>query len=312
VDDEVTAICCGHSFAGEYLCGYQQPDERDMIPAMTVTMLVAALVVLAVVVAALSGRATARRSSQPRPTRERRGLKGRMDRAVLTPLGLLLVITVIACSRSGATSEKTARKLARSPQAVKARQDAEARMRKAIASWNTYTPLTLGLITVDDVCIPGQVRQWFFSSGDDQYKIRCHMYVTAYFGADPRRMADTIDGILSAGDRPGSVVPFGHDFQYARNVVDYYRGKPGDPQGPGTGEPNQLKSAGPVSLNWDQVITRGTRKLIEEPRPCAPADPPMRRCVREPEDTRVAELRHRYGAVFKLTFATSAYHVVRK
>lgn len=71
-----------------------------MIPAMTITMLVAALVVLAVVVATLTARA-----------------------------GLLLILTVIACSRFGATSEKTARKLAGNPQAVKARQNAEARMR---------------------------------------------------------------------------------------------------------------------------------------------------------------------------------------
>jgi hypothetical protein len=226
-------------------------------------MLVAALVVLAVVAVTLTGRAMARRPSQPRPMRARRGLKSRTDRA----LSLILILTVVACSRSGATSEKTARKLAGSPQAVKARQDAEASMRKAIASWNTHTPLTLGLITVDDVCIRGKAREWFFSSGDDQYTIRCSMYVTAYFGADPRRMADTIDGILSAGDRPGSVVPFGHDFQYARNVVDYYRGMPGDPQGPGTGEPNELFAAATVTLNWDQVITPGPRKLIDEPRP---------------------------------------------
>ena len=227
-------------------------------------------------------------------------------------ISLLLVLTLVACSRSGATSEKTARKLAGSPQAVKARQDAEARLRKDIASWDADTSLTLGLITVDDLCIPGKGREWFFSSGDDQHKIRCMLSVTAYFGADPRKIAGTIDGILSAGDRPGSAVPFGHDFYYARMVVDYYRGKPGDPQGPGTGEPHQLFDPS-VTLDWDQVTTRGTRRqLIDEPPPCRPDDPPLQRCVREPADTPVAALRHRYGAVFRVTFSVVDYHTVRK
>lgn len=240
-----------------------------------------------------------------------RGLKSRIDRAVLAPLGIILVLTLAACS-SGETSEKTARKLAGSPQAIKARDDAEASMRNAIAFWDAHTSLTLGLVTVDDVCIRGRGRELFSSSGDDQYKIRCLMSVTAYFGADPRHMADTIDGILSAGDRTGSVVPFGHDFQYARKVVDYYNGKPGDPQGPGTGEPTELFAAATATLNWDQVTTRVSRKLIDEPHPCAPADPPLRRCLREPANTQVTNLRRKFGTVFKLTFATSEYYVVRK
>ncbi|MEU9268801.1 hypothetical protein AB0E04_25575 [Streptomyces sp. NPDC048251] len=41
-------------------------------------------------------------------------------------------------------------------------------------------------------------------------------------------------------------------------VVDYYRGRTGDPQGPGTGEPRELFSAGTVTLDWDQVHRNGT------------------------------------------------------
>ncbi|MET7437583.1 hypothetical protein ACWERY_38085 [Streptomyces sp. NPDC004082] len=204
------------------------------------------------------------------------------------------------------------RKLAGSAEAVKARRGAETASRDTIAAWDANTPLTLGLVAVEDVCAGGKAQEWFFPSGDDQYKIRCTMFVTAYFGADPSRVADTIDGVLTAGDRTGSHVPFGHDFQYARTVVDYYRNKTDDPQGPGTGEPKELFSAGTVTLNWDQVRTRDARELIEEPHPCDPDDPPMRRCLREPASTSVADLRRKYGMVFKLTFAAKTYHVVQK
>ncbi len=236
--------------------------------------------------------------------------RSHIRRVLFFPLSVILVLSLAACGR--ATSEKTVRKLAGSSEAVKARQEAESASRDTIAAWDANTPLKLGLIAVEDVCAGGKAKEWFFPTGDDQYKIRCTMYVTAYFGADPRRVADTIDGILTAGDRTGSPIPFGHDFQYARTVVDYYRGKTRDPQGPGTGEPKELFSAGTVTLNWDQVHTRGTRELIEEPRPCATEDPPVRRCLREPESASVADLRRKYGMVFKLTFPAKDYLIVRK
>ncbi|MEV5898362.1 hypothetical protein [Streptomyces sp. NPDC052127] len=261
-------------------------------------MLVAALL-LASAVAAWPGASAPRR--QPR---------SRMRRALYLPLSVILILALAACGR--ATSEKTVRKLAGSSEATKARQGAESASRDIIAVWDTETPLTLGMIVVEDVCAGGKAKEWFFPTGDDQYKIRCTMYVTAYFGADPRRMADTLDGVLTAGDRSGSPIPFGHDFQYARTVIDYYRGKAGDPQGPGTGEPKLLFSAGTVRLNWDQVHTSGTRELIEEPHPCGSDDPPMRRCLREPASTSVADLRRKYGMVFKLTFPAKNYHVVGK
>ncbi|MGW6144789.1 hypothetical protein [Streptomyces sp. NPDC055140] len=236
--------------------------------------------------------------------------RSRIRRALALPLSVILVLVLAACG--SATSEKTVRRLAGSPEAVKARQEAESASRDTIAAWDAKTPLTLGLVVLEDSCAGGQAKEWFFQTGDDRYKIRCTMYVTAYFGADPRRVADTIDGVLTAGDRTGSPIPFGHDFQYARTVVDYYRGKTSDPQGPGTGEPKELFSAGTITLNWDQVHTRDTRELIEEPRPCTPHHPPMRRCLHEPTSTSVADLRREYGMVFQLTFPTRNYFIVWK
>ncbi|WP_432159197.1 hypothetical protein [Streptomyces sp. bgisy153] len=257
-----------------------------------------AAVVLVSVSAALSDSTTMR---QP---------KSRARRSIFFPLTIILTLALVSCGR--APSEKTVRNLAGSPDAARARQQAEEQIRYNIAYWESHTPLTLGLIALEDACGGGKETEWFFPTGDDQYKIRCTVYAAAYFGADPTNVADTIDGILAAGDLESSPVPFGHDFIYARSVVDYYRGKIGDPQGPGTGEPSQLFSAGTVRLEWDQVRQSGTRKLIAEPRPCSPSDPPLRRCLREPATTSVADLRRQHGMVFKLTFSATNYFVVRK
>lgn len=247
------------------------------------------------------------RPSSPTPCR---WWGSRIRTVLLLPLSVVLILPLAACGR--ATSEKTVRELAGSAEAVKARQEAETGIRDVIATWDTDTPLTLGLVAVEDVCVGGQAKEWFFSSGDDRYEIRCTMYVTAYFGAEPRRVADTIDGVLTAGDRTGSPIPFAHDFHYARKVVDYYRGKSGDPQGPGTGEPTELFSAGTVTLDWDQVRTASPRGAIEEPRSCAPEDRPVRRCLREPASTGVADLRRDHGMVFELSFPAHEYFTVWK
>lgn len=264
------------------------------------TVTLAAAVVPASVVAAWPGSLSLRPRS-----------RSRVRRVLFFPVTIILVLALASCGR--APSEKSVRKLADSPEAVRARQQVEEDIRNAIAYWDAHTPLTLGVVALEDACGGGKDKEWFFPTGDDTYKIRCTMYVTAYFGADPKGVADTIDGILAAGDPEVSPIPFGHDFIYARKVVDYYRGKTGDPQGPGAGEPKELFSAGTVTLNWDQVRQSGTRQLIEELRPCSPSDPPMRRCLREPAATSVADLRREYGMVFKLTFpATNYYSIVRK
>ncbi|WNF28520.1 hypothetical protein RI138_17690 [Streptomyces sp. C11-1] len=242
----------------------------------------------------------------------RRQKRSRIRRALFLPLNLNVVLVLALTACGGATSEKTVRRLADSPEAVKARQESESWSRKSVAAWDTDTPLTLGLVVLEDVCVGGQAKEWFFVTGDDQYKVNCTMRVTAYFGADPHRTAETIDGILTAGDRAESPIPFAHDFQYARKVVDYYRGKTGDPQGTGTGEPRELFAAATIRLTWDQVRSGDTRELIEEPRPCASPGPTMRRCLHEPPSTSVADLRREYGMVFKLTLPTQQYFTVGK
>ncbi|WP_416964009.1 hypothetical protein [Streptomyces sp. Agncl-13] len=232
--------------------------------------------------------------------------------AILGAVCGVALLVVSACSQDGAISPKKVRELAGSTEAVRAREQVEQGFRKTIAHWDAHTALTLGLVTVDDSCAGGQAKEWFFQDGDDQYRIRCTMHVDAYFGADPHHVSDTIDGILTAGDPDGSPIPFGHDFDYATRVVDYYRGKTGDPQGPGTGEPAQLFNAGTVTLGWDQVRQKGRRALIEEPPACLPGAPPVRRCLREPASTGVTDIRREYGMVFKLAFSYREYFTVYK
>ncbi len=231
-------------------------------------------------------------------------------RVIGLPFTIVLVLVLAACGR--ATSEKTVRKLAGSPEALKARQEVELASRDVIAVWDAETPLTLGLVVLEDVCVGGSAKELFLPTGSDRYKIKCTMSVAAYFGADPRRMADTIDGVLSAGDRTGPPIPFDHEFHYARAVVDYYRGKAGDPQGPGTGEPTHLSGGTTLTLSWDQVRSGNTGQLIEEPRPCSPHDPPVRRCLNEPASTSVADLRREYGMVFKITMPVKNYFTIWK
>ncbi|MFI1190256.1 hypothetical protein [Streptomyces californicus] len=244
------------------------------------------------------------------PTRIRRRTTW-MRRVFGLPFSIYLVLVLTA--RGRATSEKTVRKLAGSREALRARQEAESALRDVIAVWDAETPLTLGLVVLEDVCVGGSAPELFFSSGSDRYKITCTMSATAYFGADPRRMADTIDGVLSAGDRTGRPpIPFDHAFHYARTVVDYYRGETGDPQGPGTGEPTHLFSGMTLTLRWDQLRSGPTGQLIEEPRPCGPHDPPVRRCLREPASASVADLRREYGMVFMITMPQKNYFTVWK
>ncbi|MFI1377251.1 hypothetical protein ACH4UY_35280 [Streptomyces longwoodensis] len=236
-----------------------------------------------------------------------------MRRLLLVTLGLTLTVALAGCDRSRENSVKTIRKLAGSEKANRARKQTEMTMRNVITSWDERTPLTLGLVALDDVCIGGKGKEWFFPTGDDQYKIRCSMYVTAYFGAKPGNISEVIEGILAAGDEDRGDIPFGHDFDYANRVVDYYRGKGGEPQGPGTGEPSQLFAAATLTLDWDQVRTNSKiRKTIEEPRACEESEPPIRRCLREPKSMSVADIRQKFGMVFRLAFPVRDYFVVPK
>jgi hypothetical protein len=269
---------------------------------MTLTIWIA-LLVLSLILAFTA--ATWLRPLTPRQE-QRLGIR----RAFRLPLTIVLVLALGACGR--ATSEKTVRKLAGSPEAVKARQEAESAVRSTIGAWDAETPLTLGLVVLEDVCIGGRSKEWFFQTGDDNYRIRCMLSITAYFGADPRTVADTIDGVLSAGDKNGSPIAFNHDFLYARTVVDYYRGNNGPPPGKDTVEPTQLSKAGAITLRWDQVRGKNRRELIDEPRSCTPHDPPIQRCLKEPGSTSVRDVRNKYGMVFKITIPVNNYYTIRK
>lgn len=224
------------------------------------------------------------------------------------PLLLVWSVAYHLGERFGGTSPKKVRKLAGSAEAVRGREQAEARIRRIIAAWDEHTPLTLGMIAINDRCIGGQPPEWFLSGGDSRYKVSCALYVTAYFGADPSRIADTIDGILTAGDEYPGQIPLDHDFYYANRVVDYYRGTGGEPQGPGTGEPHELLCL-PKTLSWDRVhSTTGLFARVEEPNFHGVHDPPVWRCLREPASASVADLRRRYGMVFALEFSAQNYY----
>ncbi|MFF1836058.1 hypothetical protein ACFVXE_17895 [Streptomyces sp. NPDC058231] len=211
-------------------------------------------------------------------------------------------------------SQGEMRRLADGPQAARARQDAEKHLRDVVHTYDKDTGLTLAMVTVDDSCGTGAESVW--PSEDDRYRIRCTLAVAGYYGADPDRIGDELNGIFSAGDRhtsgtaPDGSIPFGHD-DYRTKLVAYYRGKGPNPVGPATQEP-RLVSDPSQTLEWDAVRSRGHRSLIEEPPACAKSDPPVRRCFHEPEPRAVADIRRRYGMVFRLTESHVQYYEVYK
>ncbi|MFE9374715.1 hypothetical protein ACFYM2_33780 [Streptomyces sp. NPDC006711] len=236
--------------------------------------------------------------------------------SVSRPLGVLLVFALSACSsQDRATSPQEVRSLAGSSQALQSRKIAEGRLRATVNEYATHTPLTLGLVTLNDVCAGGKAKELFFQSGDDQYKIRCALRITAYFGADPHRMGDVLDGILTAGDRYASQhddsasIPF-HHIDGRSAFVDYYRGTGPNPTGPNLPEPAGLFGR-LQSLSWDSV--RSTpKKLIEEASACLQHDPPTTRCLREPSSKTVSDIREQFGMVFKLEVPSITYYTVCK
>ncbi|MES9523052.1 hypothetical protein [Streptomyces capoamus] len=168
-------------------------------------------------------------------------------------LAVGILVSVSACSTipDRAVGEKQLRRLGESGQAVQARKRAEQRLRAVARAYDDRTPLSLGLVVVHDVCVPGSGPGWFFQQKTDNYEVVCSMNITAYYGADPRHMADTLDGLLTAGDhdRPGAAgsarsFPFPHD-DYGRRLVAYYRGHGPNPPGlpcPGTGHDGRLRT----------------------------------------------------------------------
>ncbi|MFE4695220.1 hypothetical protein ACFRH6_34855 [Streptomyces sp. NPDC056749] len=207
------------------------------------------------------------------------------------------------------------RELANGAPAVKARQEIEDHLRAVVRAYDGETPLTIGLVAVDDRCVGGSAKEWFFRTGDDQYRIRCHLHVTAWFGADPARIADVLDAVFTTGDRaasagaPAASVPFGHN-DYRDRLVDYYRDHGANPTGPDTPEPAQISDTS-QTLSWDTVRS-SVRTPVEEPEACVDDGPPVTRCLREPASTTVAEVRARHGMVFRLDLANAEYYKVLK
>ncbi|MFJ8314055.1 MULTISPECIES: hypothetical protein [unclassified Streptomyces] len=241
-------------------------------------------------------------------TRGHRLLRGRKYK--LGTLVSLLLVALSACSSGRAVNPNEARGLAGSNEAMKVRQQEEKRLRDVAQAYTHDMPLTLALITVSDTCKVGLKNQPFFQSGDDTYKIKCSMGVTAYYGADPKHMGDILDSILSAGDRPGSPIAFRHG-QNPNPLVDYYRGRGPNPSGSQAPEPTQLSDPS-QTLSWDPVRDHTPRLMIEEPEPCMPSDPPVTRCLREPSSATVAGIRKQYGMVFKLSLGSGDYYKVFK
>lgn len=88
-----------------------------------------------------------------------------------------------AVRRTCKCGRKEVRALAGSPEAVAAREEAERNLRNIVETYAEHTPLALGLVVVHDECIGGRARRWLDPDGEEPYKIRCSMRVTAYYGA---------------------------------------------------------------------------------------------------------------------------------
>ncbi|MFJ4001918.1 hypothetical protein ACIPWL_00390 [Streptomyces sp. NPDC090023] len=216
---------------------------------------------------------------------------------------MVVAMTLAACSADRGTSPQEARELAGSAKAAAARRGAEAQLRSAVREYVDRTSLDLGLVVLRDTCFGGEGDQWL--EPGDPYKIKCRMEITAYFGADPKRVASVLDEVLGAGERPGSQIPYTRAGDGA--IRDYYR-HAGVPDG--RMEPGRM-DLGSYSLSWD-TLYREPPMPVEEPEACVVDDPPVRRCVREPAAVSVADIRKRHGMVFQLSLDAPQYFQLPK
>ncbi|MDF3300078.1 hypothetical protein [Streptomyces tropicalis] len=224
-------------------------------------------------------------------------------------VAVLLLLALTACSSGDrAVSPKEARTLAGSPPAVEARQQAEQKLRKVVQAYADHTRLSLGLVAVQDTCQTGLRKQAFFQDGSDSYKIKCSMRVTAYYGANPHRMGDVIDSILTAGDSDPQI-PFTHD-DTGKRLLAYYRDEGANPNGPGALDPSEIFAWGGM-LTWDPVRDHNPKRLVDEPL-ILKSDPPLQRFLREPVSGTVSALRKEHGMVFRLELGSGDYYKVLK
>ncbi|WP_250404372.1 hypothetical protein [Streptomyces cellostaticus] len=240
-------------------------------------------------------------------------------KSVWGALAAVVLLAVSACSSTPdrAVGDRELRELGSSGRAVQARERAEERLRDVAGAYADRTALSLGLVVVHDVCVPGSGPGWFFQQKTDDYKIACSMNATAYYGADPEHLGDALDEILTAGDRDrsgpggsGGSIPFTHT-GYGKRLVAYYRGEGPNPQGAKAAEPTRLAASG-QTLTWDTTRVRDSRRLVEEPYAGLVDDPPVSRVVRDPKAATVATIRKRYGVVIRLELPYRDYFGVLK
>jgi hypothetical protein len=232
-------------------------------------------------------------------------------RTVLGSLFTILVLAICGCSsKDRAISSEEVRELGGSSQAVEARDAAEQRLRAAVRPYADHTALNLGLASVRDQCLGGEATRRFDPDGYDPYKIKCSLSISTYYGADPKRAGDVLNGILDEGDRPGSSIAFGHD-HYRDRLVAYYRAQDVNPVGADADEPTQLSNTD-QTLSWDPVLDRSPHRLVQERDACPDHDSPVLRCMLEPKSETVAAIRERYGMVFKLDLSAPDYYKVQK
>ncbi|MET7290373.1 hypothetical protein [Streptomyces sp. NPDC005573] len=215
----------------------------------------------------------------------------------------LAALFLSACSGPPATNVEEAGRLAESQVAKEARHRTEERLRATVREYVDHTSLHLGLLVLQDTCAPGAAKQWIDANGNDTYEVRCSMEVTAYFGADRRRIEAVLDELLTAGERAGSTTMFTHVTD--ERILDYYR----HPGRDGQTEPGVM-AAPDRDLFWDTLYQDRPPVRVSEPRRCYHALPPPNRCLKEPETATVAAIRQRYGIVFELPLHPQEYFKV--
>ncbi|MES9525254.1 hypothetical protein [Streptomyces capoamus] len=184
------------------------------------------------------------------------------------------------------TSRGKAHRLCSGAAARQARHASEAGLREIAGAYQEMTPLTLRLLVIDDHCVPGTLDRDLFAPRRPAYKVRCRIRLTAYYTSS-LPPSDTIDAILTAGDRPLSPIPFthGHD----GTGTELVPGPPGD-----------RVRAGHV-LDWDHP-----GRTLPEPEEAHR----VYRRVHEPPHATVAGVRHQHGVVYRLTLPADDYYRV--
>lgn len=203
-----------------------------------------------------------------------------LRRALTEPLRIAALATVSVWSTCVSTSRRKARRLAGSREAEQARHGAETRLRAIATAYDEETPLTLRLLVLEDHYVPGTPTREWLAPSKPSFKVSCWMRLTAYYSTDTT-VAEAIDSILIAGERPLARIPFTHNNTSTPLLTAA-----------------EMSHAG-HTLIWDIL----GRPVNEPERP-----PFAYRYVREPASSTVGEIRQRYGTVLALTLPREDYY----